>query len=492
MPIIFGLLGTLPPIEAEVSGYRPLRGEAMADFGGSVVVGGLEIRGAVVGETDFGEASPPVPTHVSGAVFARGGIDMSTVAAVSIEGGPVPRVYIAPGYAIEGGVAIGGRVGHIEAADDTIIYLNEEQPIIACYVGMSYAQAVDLLAFDALSRRIYTTVSRTPLVLGGVARPEAYEGTKKTRENLVLGEDPAAVVHLLATSGITFTSLATGDYRLVARAVSLLILAGRATNYAEAMQQVADALAFADLAEWLRQGGVADALVLSSRLDAFYAAFANVVERLVLMAQAAPEFTLTVALRDGFAFDAAASHEAQLAAQLADAIGFAMSLSFDNGEFIAWVMNTESRGLTQYTNYPFNSFAKIGGRHYGAHPGGLALLGGDDDMGAPIKAKLRLGMFDFGSRHLKSFSDAFVGMSTNGQMLLKAVFVDDRTGEKSMAIYKVLARPAAGGVRETRAKLGKGIQAVDWDFQLENVDGADFDLQSIQFYPTQLSRRTRG
>ena len=76
-------------------------------------------------------------------------------------------------------------------------------------------------------------------------------------------------------------------------------------------------------------------------------------------------------------------------------------------------------------------------------------------------------------------------------MLLKAIFVDEQTGEKNMAIYKVLPRPAAAS-RETRAKLGRGMKAVDWDFVLENVDGADFDLHSIQFYPTQLSRRTRG
>ena len=299
------------------------------------------------------------------------------------------------------------------------------------------------------------------------------------------------VVRVLAESRISFGTLATGDYQMLARAVSRLLLAGHASSYAEALQQIADALVFNDVVGWLQLAGAADTLALNARIDALYAAFAQVVERLVLGAQATPHYTLTVLLRDTFALGTQATHVAELAAQVADAIGFAMSLSFDNGEFIAWVLNTESRGLTRYTQYPFNSFAKIGGRYYGAHAGGIARLGGRDDMGEPIKARMRLGMFDFGDRHLKSFSDAFIGMSTSGQMLLKAIFVDDRTGEKNMAVYKVMPRPA-GASRETRAKLGRGMKAVDWDFVLENVDGADFDLQSIQFYPTQLSRRTRG
>jgi len=41
-------------------------------------------------------------------------------------------------------------------------------------------------------------------------------------------------------------------------------------------------------------------------------------------------------------------------------------------------------------------------------------------------------------------------------------------------------------------RLGWGLQAVDWDFELANVNGADFELHSVEFHPTQLSRRIRG
>ncbi len=46
--------------------------------------------------------------------------------------------------------------------------------------------------------------------------------------------------------------------------------------------------------------------------------------------------------------------------------------------------------------------------------------------------------------------------------------------------------------RENRIVFGKGLQSVDWDWVLENVDGADFDIGSIEFRPVILTRRTRG
>jgi len=33
---------------------------------------------------------------------------------------------------------------------------------------------------------------------------------------------------------------------------------------------------------------------------------------------------------------------------------------------------------------------------------------------------------------------------------------------------------------------------VDWDFELENIDGADFELHSVEFLSVKMSRRTRS
>lgn len=365
-----------------------------------------------------------------------------------------------------------------------------QSPEVSSYGDQWFGIAREDIQLDARAARLYAAVSRSPIGLGSVTNG-TFNGTGVSEDILAFGARLTVVRHVLAEDGITFATLLSGQHTLLGRALARVMLSGEASNYGEALQVVASAVVLGEVTEWLRLAEAADSLQVTDKVEQLYTAFTRVLERLTIAAQTSGSYTLTVLLRDGFALGSRPTHQAELAAQIADCLGLGMALSFDTGEFLAWVMNTESRALSTYSQYPFNSFAKIGGRYYGAHAGGIARLGGRDDMGEPIRARLRLGMSDLGDRLEKSFSDVFFGMAADGQMLLKTIFVDKRSGEKNMAIYKVLARPAAVS-RETRAKIGKGMKAVDWDFEIENVDGADFDLQTIQFYPTQMSRRTRG
>src|SRR5690606_22124704 len=145
---------------------------------------------------------------------------------------------------------------------------------------------------------------------------------------------------------------------------------------------------------------------------------------------------------------------------------------------------------SRYTQYPFNSFAKIGGRYMGCAPDGLYWLEGDDDDGTPIPAKIRLGMDNLGSRRIKHMPECYIGYTSDGVLLLKAVFSNEEGG-LNMAIYRLKPR-AAATLREHRFELGRGLKAVDWDFDIENVDGADFDLRSVEFHVLNTARRTRG
>jgi hypothetical protein len=38
-------------------------------------------------------------------------------------------------------------------------------------------------------------------------------------------------------------------------------------------------------------------------------------------------------------------------------------------------------------------------------------------------------------------------------------------------------------------KIGKGLRSRYWQFELVNIDGADFDLDTIEFHPVLLTRR---
>ena len=73
----------------------------------------------------------------------------------------------------------------------------------------------------------------------------------------------------------------------------------------------------------------------------------------------------------------------------------------DDGVFETYVL-TGSRGEpSAYSNFPFNSYAKHREQYYGAGPGGIYLLAGEDDAGAEIHAGVRIGPINFGTHRPK-------------------------------------------------------------------------------------------
>ena len=148
--------------------------------------------------------------------------------------------------------------------------------------------------------------------------------------------------------------------------------------------------------------------------------------------------------------------------------------------------NLQSHAATEY-DWQFTS---LSGR-YATGAEGLLALGGDTDAGAAIKAKIRLGMTDMGTRKMKRLPEVFMGYTGDGRLVLRVIYVDDKSGEKVGADYLMKPRPA-GSKRESRFEPGKGLVAVDYDFELENIDGADFSVTNIEFSPMTVDRRTRG
>ena len=76
-------------------------------------------------------------------------------------------------------------------------------------------------------------------------------------------------------------------------------------------------------------------------------------------------------------------------------------------------------------------------------------------------------------------------------MFIKVVIVDEVTSAKAVAIYRITERVTAAK-RDGRRKFGKGLESVDFDIELTNITGGDFELTALQFRPLVLDRRTRG
>lgn len=158
-----------------------------------------------------------------------------------------------------------------------------------------------------------------------------------------------------------------------------------------------------------------------------------------------------------------------------------------NGSAVpAIVMNTETGALSHYLNFPFNSFAVFNGAYLASGPGGLFVLGGNTDNGVLINAAARVGITDFGTSFLKRIDRSYVGYRADGNLILRVY-----TDEINIRDYLLTATGNAG-LHGNHVRIGRGLAARYWQFELSNQNGANFQLNMFEVKPTRLRRRIGG
>ena len=148
-----------------------------------------------------------------------------------------------------------------------------------------------------------------------------------------------------------------------------------------------------------------------------------------------------------------------------------------------YALQTQAQALTTYSEVPFNSFARFNNVYLAAGPGGLFVLEGDTDAGTWISAAARVGVTDFGESVLKHVDAMYVNYRTDGELALKVI--TDETDEYD---YPLLAH-GGEALNTTRARVGRGAKGVYWQFEIYNIEGADFDFDRIEPIPLKMTRR---
>lgn len=151
----------------------------------------------------------------------------------------------------------------------------------------------------------------------------------------------------------------------------------------------------------------------------------------------------------------------------------------DAGE--VWVVNDESSASAMYEDYSFNSFAKFDGKYYGAKSDGIYLLDGDTDDGQPVRSSVSFGRRDFGDSAKTSIHSCYIGVASDGTLVLKV------TADGTEYLYRTTR--TTGELATQRIKTGRGIKANYLTLELFNADGADFELDNIEFELAKLARR---
>jgi len=482
--------------DASIDGSLRLAGEAYgAPPAGAVIDGGLVLAGDALMSVALGLPMPLIPSTFDGGLVLGGEMIGSARHTATIDGGLVLGGEAFDGGTgaavdafIDGGLVLGGEM--IGPPDFSAYgFLVERQYEMRGYGGLVWETIGDTLGVGDAAASRHTSVIASGLALTQRLRGR-FDGRRRLKDALQFEDRLAGVFHELLRTALQLGDAHHLDAIAVQALVDRLLLGGEVDDVLQARQLIADAIAFATSLDPFLHEALLDGLTLSAGLDARIEAAERWVDTMLLEALAPATATFTAVMRDGVAIGSDAFASAEFREVMRDALGFVIRLSLDDGQYVAWVMNTETKALTRYTQFPFNSFMRVGGNVYGVSDVGLYRLGGDTDDGAPIAAQVRRGLNDLGTRVFKRTPSFYVGYSSTGELRIKAVVVGE-DGEREAHVYALKARDAANA-RVARAKLGRGLRSVYWDFVVENADGADFDVDVFELEAVLMKRRTRG
>lgn len=149
-----------------------------------------------------------------------------------------------------------------------------------------------------------------------------------------------------------------------------------------------------------------------------------------------------------------------------------------------WVLNLRKKGLTEYNNFNFNSYAEYRETVLAAGPAGIVKLSATNtDAGTAIGAQVRTGAESFGTSYNKRVPRIYVGYSTDGAMHFSTI-----TSQDGKRTY-LLPHNGITKIQQRRVPVGRGPKSPYWQYEFANVAGSDFLLEHVQVYPEKTSRR---
>lgn len=194
-----------------------------------------------------------------------------------------------------------------------------------------------------------------------------------------------------------------------------------------------------------------------------------------------PVVEIPIAISTGIGVSDSLSTQFTILVQLSDAIGIRDSIRGLGEILVGYVINANTNAVSKYSGWDFTSMTQIGQDFYATGSAGLVKLSGDQDNGNDIEATIRTGKFDFDSAFMKRMLKAYLGVASNGTILLKTI-----TNDGDERIYQCTV--SNQNLREKKVDLGRGVQSRYWQFELVNSGGSDFTLESIEYFPVVMSR----
>lgn len=460
--------------------------------------GGLPLLLDASGEDDAGgELVITIPDIGASTLYVSAqGMDGGHTA----DSGGLPLRIDAQGFDLPPGSSAGGLTlrlrtsGYEQPPALAYGYLVAPAASMVGYAGLQYLRVVDDIMAGTMTTGQITAALRDR-VRAAAAPRASIDALVRLRDSLDVGDALAIVMRALVEEGFGVSGSAATDYVAVTRVMDGIRLAGAARSALEAANLVTAGVAFGALADMFAKEQVTESIDMGAVVDNILRAAARVVDGLLAGGEALNTMRFGAVLRETVEVGTGVVGAAEVMAQLREGVGIALHLNVEGEQATAYVLNTElgAAGATTYQNYPFNSFARIGGEHgeqYGMTPDGIRRIGGDSDAGAPINAAARFAMTNLGSGVAKRMQAAYLGYASNGDIRLKAIVVAP-DGKREAWCYRMIDMPGED-VQQARIQIGQGLKSVYWGFGLESIDGSSFTLDLIDLHPLVLDQRMLG
>lgn len=229
-----------------------------------------------------------------------------------------------------------------------------------------------------------------------------------------------------------------------------------------------------------------DSIICSAEGEGFLLILKTIIDTLSVSSSASVDRAVLAAIGDDINVSETYSTQALLQAVLKDQLVISVKGKQGDQLWTGYCLNKNIGATSIYENFKFNSYAKLNGKYYGCAKDGIYELDmSDADNGSQINAMFTTGLVDCGNSLKKSVDNAFLAVRSDGDVFLR-VRAD---GEEFT--YR-LSKDNIGKFEGARVKIGKGLRAVNWQFELYNSNGSDFDIDSMKIYPLLLTRHGGG
>lgn len=148
-------------------------------------------------------------------------------------------------------------------------------------------------------------------------------------------------------------------------------------------------------------------------------------------------------------------------------------------------LNLRNQGLSQYQGYEFDSMVEFNGKPLGFGPSGIhQLFTGDNDNGKAIQAIFDLPTTEMKTTRNKWIRSIYLSMSGNGKIRV-TVTDDEHYSHSYLAVVRLVDKQHVVKIKGGR-NWNKGCF---YSFRFENVEGSDFDIDSMQVVPVVSNRQ---